>query len=75
MNKVENNFEKISTTEENNEKNNDKIKTDVLDANTSSEQTLNENSSSNKLIMVISYGKTLLCIVAIVLTTYAAQNA
>lgn len=58
--------------------NNDKVKTDVLDAKigSSSNQTVNDNSSlsSNKLMMIISYGKILICIVAVILTLVAAAK-
>lgn len=57
--------------------NNDKAKTDVLDAKIgSSNQTVNDNSSlsSNKLMMIISYGKILICIVAVILTLVAAAK-
>jgi hypothetical protein len=68
------NFTDSNQKSQNNEKT--QIGTDVLATiNTSSEETVIENSQNKKFNMFITYGKEIICILALILTTFASQNA
>lgn len=66
----------VENISESKEVQNEKTKTDVLAAsNSSSEETVIENSQNKKINMILTYGKEIICILALILTTFASQNA